>query len=149
MDSRSAPVIDSVTPDQAYDAIQANPSQPLVDVRTRAEWSFVGVPDLSAADGRLIVVEWTTFPEMRGNPSFFDELDRQFGSTSPERIFFLCRSGVRSLHAAEAVAEHYAKQNRIVHCTNVAEGFEGDLDENGHRGRVNGWKARRLPWRQS
>jgi len=74
---------------------------------------------------------------------------RRDGGRMPSRILFICRSGARSLAAARAVAEAIGPGSGLEHCTNVAEGFEGDLDSDGHRGTLNGWKTRGLPWRQS
>jgi rhodanese-related sulfurtransferase len=114
----------------------------------------VGVADLSATGKRLWPVEWAGFPAMRPDPGFLDGLDALAAEDGglPERLLFICRSGARSLAAAQAVAEA-ARAGRYevppARVTNVAEGFEGDLDEAGHRGRLNGWKARGLPWRQS
>ena len=67
----------------------------------------------------------------------------------PGHLFFICRSGSRSLAAARLVAARTLGEGRPVECVNVAEGFEGDLDGEGHRGTVNGWKVAGLPWRQS
>lgn len=153
------PTLDQVTPDEAWRLIATDTGTRLVDVRTRAEWSFVGVADLAETGSRLWPVEWAGFPQMRPDPNgFLDRLDAVAAEDAgregelPERLLFICRSGARSLAAARAVAEaaragRYARAPRAV--TNVAEGFEGDLDEAGHRGRLNGWKARGLPWRQS
>ena len=59
-------------------------------------------------------------------------------------IYFLCRSGVRSKHAAIAMTEAgWAR------CFNIASGFEGPPDPAGHRGTVDGWKAQGLPWTQT
>ena len=83
------------------------------------------------------------------NPRFAAEVLEAAGDDTPETFLFLCRSGVRSLRAAEAVADHLASAGRSATCINVAEGFEGDLDAERHRGSRNGWKAGGLPWRQS
>lgn len=149
MPERSGPIVDEVDPAQAWELLAARPRSVLVDVRTRAEWTFVGLPDPGAIGRPLWLVEWVGFPEMVRNPDFFDELARHMGERPPERLFFICRSGSRSMAAARAVAEVFGRQGVMLHCTNVAEGFEGDLDEQGHRGTRSGWKARGLPWRQS
>lgn len=152
MTGQAGVTVDAVDPDQAWSLMQADPSAQLIDVRTRAEWSFVGLPDLSALDRQVWPIEWLSFPAMSPNPGFLDALaeavDRN-GAGMPARLFFICRSGARSLAAARAVAEAFGPQSGLARCTNVAEGFEGDLDAAGHRATVNGWKRRGLPWRQS
>lgn len=143
------PIVDEVTPDEAYAEMSERPATVLVDVRSRAEWSFVGIPDTAGIGRPLCLVEWASFPEMRPNPDFVAELRAAVGEEVPERIFFICRSGQRSLDAAHAVARALAAEGIAAHCTNVAEGFEGPLDAERHRGTEAGWKARGLPWRQS
>ncbi len=137
-----------VLPHEAYEALK-EPNTVLVDVRTKAEWSYVGFPDLDPIDKRVIRVEWLAFPEMTVNPEFTGELFSLFGDRFPDRIYFICRSGIRSLDAAEYVAEVVGEIGRKSKCINVAEGFEGDLDGDNHRGSINGWKKRELPWRQT
>ena len=136
-------------PREAWDALEAEPSAQLIDVRTRPEWSFVGVPDLGPLGRRAILAEWRMFPDMQVNPRFVENLEAEFGLTPPGPLYFLCRSGSRSMEAAKAVAAHYESRGVDVTCVNVAEGFEGDLDENRHRGGRTGWKARGLNWQQS
>lgn len=143
------PIVDVIDPVAAYRLLESHTSSALIDVRTRAEWSFVGVPELSATGRPLWLVEWVGFPGLARNPAFLDELSDQMDGSVPERLLFICRSGARSLAAAEAAAAALAAQGVDAHCANVAEGFEGDLDAEGRRGRINGWKARGLPWRQS
>ena len=141
--------VDAVDPSVAFDFLRETPGTVLVDVRTRAEWTFVGLPDLGGIDRPLWLVEWVQFPAMGPNPGFLPRLRELIGEESPPRIFFICRSGGRSMHAAQAVAAAFEAAGQGVHCTNVAEGFEGDLDAEGRRGRAGGWKARGLPWAQS
>ena len=129
-----------VAPREAHRAVLADPDVRLIDVRTQAEWAFVGTPDL-AESGRAAFAEWQTFPGGTPNPAFLDELARVAPPGSA--VFFLCRSGGRSASAARAAtAAGYA------HAYNVADGFEGPHDGDGHRGTVAGWKAEGLPWRQ-
>lgn len=118
----------------------------LIDVRTRAEWAFVGLPDLAELGKGVLTVEWQTFPDSRIDPDFVqrlaDHLDR-IGAAKDAELFFICRSGGRSRMAAEVMAAAgYSK------CFNVADGFEGPLDASRQRGRVAGWKSEGLPWVQ-
>jgi rhodanese-related sulfurtransferase len=133
--------------DEAWSLIKADPKAQLVDVRTAAEWTFVGLPDLSNVGREVLRAEWQSFPAMSVDPDFVSVTNdalRQAGATSEAPVLFLCRSGARS--RAAAIAMTRAGFGRAY---NVAGGFEGDLDEQRHRGQRNGWKAAGLPWRQS
>lgn len=117
------------------------PNAALVDVRTAAEWQFVGVPDTSELGRPTRLVEWVGFPSGAPNRGFVDQLREQGIEAGP--VIFVCRSGQRSISAAIA-----ATDAGLGPAYNVLDGFEGDLDQNGHRGVV-GWRAVGLPWRQS
>lgn len=135
-------MVENVAPTQTWEALQADTNARLVDVRTDAEWNFVGVPDLGAAGKQTILIPWQVYPAMQRNGSFEDHL-KQAGLTSDNRIYFICRSGVRSMVAAMA-----AQAAGFPHVYNVADGFEGPPDAVGHRGNTAGWKADGLPWTQ-
>lgn len=139
--------VEQQNPVEAYEGLSQGGAA-LVDVRTSAEWSFVGLPDLSAAGIRPILVEWAMYPQMAPNPDFAAQLLQELGDARPEAIYFICRSGARSMNAARTMDAHFAAAGETIRCINVAEGFEGDPDAEGHRGATNGWKARGLPWRQ-
>lgn len=147
--AEASAIITEMTPETAYAALKDDSTALLVDVRTRPEWSFVGVPDLHEIGRQPALIEWREFPDMRVNASFTEQVMNAAGGTLPEQIFFICRSGARSMEAAQAVAGFATSQGLHPICVNVAEGFEGDLDHDRHRGRLNGWKARNLPWQQS
>ncbi len=132
-----------LSPDEAYRLLVEEPSAMLVDVRTRAEWSYVGVPDLSGLGRQVVCVEWVSFPDGQPNAGFLQQLTAA-GATPEAPVAFLCRSGQRSAAAAEL-----ATSAGFTRAYNVADGFEGTLDPSGHRGRLGGWKAAGLPWRQS
>lgn len=149
MSTGTGPQIGGVSPSGAWEILASEKNARLIDVRTQAEWGFVGVPDLSELGQTLICVEWASFPGMSKNPNFVDAVLTELGGEDPGKLLFLCRSGVRSLHAAKAVTEHLSASGVAVTCLNVEEGFEGDLDANGHRGLQNGWRHRGLAWRQS
>ena len=131
----------NVDPSEAYAALQADADAVLVDVRTSAEWSYVGLPDLSQIGKRVIPLEWQQFPDGALNPRFAEKL-RETGVEEGAPIYFLCRSGVRSAAAAAA-----ATDAGLGPAYNVSDGFEGPLDRDGHR-TVAGWKVAGLPWRQ-
>jgi len=131
----------NVEPLEAYAALQADADAVLVDVRTSAEWSYVGLPDLSQIGKRVIPLEWQRFPEGSLNTGFVEQL-REAGIAEGAPIYFLCRSGVRS-----AAAAGVATAAGLGPAYNVSDGFEGPLDHDGHR-TVAGWKVAGLPWRQ-
>ena len=149
MSTGSRPSVGEVNPDEAWRLLREESAARLIDVRTRAEWGFVGVPDLDAIGQETIFVEWASWPDMSVNQRFVAEVRDALGEGNPGTLLFLCRSGARSLRAATAVSEHLSQDGTPVTCLNVVEGFEGDLDARGHRGGLNGWKARGLAWRQS
>ncbi|HSE09683.1 MAG TPA: rhodanese-like domain-containing protein [Nocardioidaceae bacterium] len=130
-----------LTPTEAWELLDSDPEATLVDVRSEAEWMFVGVPDVTGLGKKLVTVAWNHWPGGTRNDSFLDDLAAAGVRNGP--VLFICRSGARSQAAAVA-----ATQTGISPAYNVSEGFEGDLDEHGHRG-VTGWRARGLPWRQS
>jgi rhodanese-related sulfurtransferase len=135
-------MVQDVTPKQAWDALIGDPDAQLVDVRTDAEWQYVGIPDLRRAGKQAVLVSWQYFPSGNVNATFVEEL-RDAGVRPDQKVYFLCRSGVRSLAAAQAAqAEGYSA------VFNLAQGFEGPHDAEGHRGTIAGWKADGLPWRQ-
>jgi rhodanese-related sulfurtransferase len=115
----------------------------LVDVRTDAEWKYVGVPDTTPLGRKTVLIEWVSYPTGTRNDNFVDQL-KEAGIAGGENapVIFLCRSGQRSIGAAEA-----ATAAGIGPSYNVLDGFEGGLDAEGHRGAV-GWRALGLPWRQ-
>lgn len=141
--------VNEATPAETWTALAASPKTLLVDVRTRAEWTFVGAPDLSPLGRDALFCEWLQFPAMAPNPGFVADVNAAVTQTGAEAVYFLCRSGARSHAAALAMQAHFTAQDRSVACVNVLEGFEGDLDASRHRGSVNGWKAHGLAWRQS
>lgn len=136
-----------VTSTEAWALLKSDPQAQLVDVRTMAEWAYVGTPDLSSLDREIHCVEWQTFPSMAVNPNFVSQAAeevRRAGASADTPLLFLCRSGARSRAAAIAMT-----RAGFTKSFNIAGGFEGDLDEAHHRGRRSGWKAANLPWQQS
>ncbi len=130
-----------LSPEQAFGLLKDDPAAVLVDVRTEAEWSYVGVPDLSGLGAQVALIEWVTFPSGSPNPAFLAELEQAASTANP--VLFICRSGVRSAAAASAAAQAgYMAYN-------VLDGFEGPPDPGRHRGRTAGWKVAGLPWSQS
>ena len=140
-------VIDDVTVEEVWGRLTSDPKAVLVDVRTRAEWNFVGVPDLNEIGKQLYLVEWQTFPAGQIDPQFAARLSAALDEASVgknDEIFFICRSGGRSKAAATTMAA-----SGYTRCRNVADGFEGPLDPRRQRGGAGGWKAAGLPWVQT
>ena len=131
-----------ISPKEAWDILEKDPKAVLVDVRTHAEWAYVGLPDVSSLGKDLKMISWVLFPKGEINSEFIDDLEDQV----PDRdatVLFLCWSGVRSIAAAQAATQAgYAKS------FNILTGFEGDKDGAQHRGTVGGWKVAGLPWVQ-
>jgi len=127
--------------EETWRALREDSSSVLVDVRTRAEWNFVGVPDLRETGRELAMVEWQGFPDSARNADFVAEVQQKV--RPDQNVYLICRSGSRS--RAAAIALTAAGFGR---CFNVAGGFEGDLDAQNHRSTTGGWKAAGLPWIQ-
>lgn len=146
MEKVGASGVEDVSVLETWKRLEGDPKAVLVDVRTRAEWAFVGVPDLSKVNRDVILIEWQTFPDSRIAPDFIERLTAVLAAKGVEKnteIFFICRSGGRSRMAAEAIAG--AGYSR---CRNVMEGFEGPLDAAQHRSQIAGWKFAGLNWLQ-
>ena len=142
-------MIHDLSPQQAWEKLTQNPSCVLLDVRSYAEWQFVGAPDLSALNKDVIFIEWKSFPRMQTNKNFANDVLVQIEGQSPSEICFLCRSGQRSMAAGMMMQAYFDAQGMAITCFNVAQGFEGDLNADARRGTVNGWKVAGLAWRQS
>jgi len=125
----------ALTPAEAHELWRNAPGAKLVDVRTRAEWDYVGrIPG-------AVEIEILTYPGNRPNAAFLTELENKVDKSAP--VLFICRSGGRSHNAAMLAQEAGFSQ-----AYNVLEGFEGDRDSQGHRNTTGGWRAAGLPWTQ-
>ena len=138
-------MIKEITPLQAWEILQADRSSTLLDVRSTIEFEYVGHP-LDA-----LHIPWKEAPDWQVLADFVDKvrtaLQKKLGFTRPDKalpILAICRSGVRSLSAAELLEREGFRQ-----LYNVIEGFEGDRDNNNHRNTINGWRFHGLPWQQS
>lgn len=132
---------------ETFERLGADPQAVLIDVRTQAEWNFVGVPDLSAIGREPLFLEWQSYPGGAPTADFTGSLQAALearGASSETPLYFLCRSGGRSRAAAIAMTGAGYRN-----CFNISDGFEGPLDDQRHRGVVDGWKQQGLPWRQS
>lgn len=132
-----------VNPRTAWEMLSTDAEACLVDVRTDAEWRYVGLPRLDSLGRKTVCVSWLLFPDNRPNPGFIDEV-REAGIRPDQTVLLICRSGQRSRDAAIALTG-----GGFARCFNVAEGFEGDRDKESHRGTIGGWKVAGLPWSQN
>ena len=129
--------MENLDPKQSWALLQENPVAVMVDVRTAIEHSFVGHPPES------IHIAWKEFPGMQLNEQFVDQVAEKVTDKSTP-VLLLCRSGVRSVAAAKELEK--AGYQTVI---NILEGFEGALDDEKHRGNIDGWRFHGLPWEQS
>jgi rhodanese-related sulfurtransferase len=130
-------------PKEAHRLLQDNPKAVFVDVRSRMEYLFVGHPK------GALHVPWMDEPNWTVNPHFVTEVRKlmlggavvDHGDTPP--LVLICRSGKRSFDAGLALIKAGFRN-----VYNVDEGFEGDLDDEHHRGTLGGWRYHGLPWEQ-
>ena len=127
-----------LSPQEAWARLEAGAL--LVDVRTEGEWAHIGIPDTASANGLRndpLFIQWTLAGGIP-NPQFLQQLKQQAPQEQGTELVFLCRSGARSIAAANAATEAGFTSY------NVLEGFEGEPDRHGER-TVNGWKNRGMP----
>ena len=132
----------SMSPKKAYELLQSDSTANLIDIRSSMEYLFVGHP-VGATH-----IAWIDDPDWSINPNFVDEITQvasKKGADNPQHnpLILICRSGVRTLQAAEILIE--AGFTHIIH---IHEGFEGDRDDNFQRSTVGGWRFHGLPWEQ-
>jgi len=136
--------VTTLTPKEAWQLLQDEPRAVLVDVRSDMEFLFVGHPV------GAIHIPWIDYPDWNLNPNFVTEIRKLVlggvchevvESSAP--ILLICRSGKRSLEAGNLLIKE-----GFCEVYNIAEGFEGDLDEHHHRGTTGGWRFHGLPWEQ-
>lgn len=137
-----------INPSEAFELLKSDTNSVLVDVRTVEEFNFVGTANPVEFGNRMILAPWQIMPRMELNHDFSaileEELEKLFGDKALDvKIFFLCRTGGRSNQAANQALNLGYKN-----CYNVSFGFEGEFNELSQRGKLNGWKAESLPWRQ-
>jgi rhodanese-related sulfurtransferase len=130
----------------AYGLLAKDAGSTLIDVRTQAEWVYVGTPDLDALGKAPLFLEWQAYPSMAVDGGFAPRLAAMLEASGVQRgapLVFICRSGVRSRQAAIAMTSA-----GWTPCFNVADGFEGPLDPSRRRS-VSGWKVGGLAWTQT
>ena len=141
--TQAEPYAGNITSPQAWDLLKQDSRAVLVDIRTDAEWDFVGMPNLAELNKKTIYASWQIYPDMQRNPNFMTDIAAA-GVAPDATVLLICRSGIRS--RAAAIAMTAAGYHR---CYNVADGFEGRPDAEDHRNASEGWKVAGLPWRQT
>ena len=132
----------NITSVECFDKLSEIFNSYLIDVRTKPEWEFIGIPDLSSLNKKTIFISWHVYPQMKIN-SFFENEVIESNIKKNDKLFFICRSGGRSFHAAKFLAH-----SGYNYCYNVSDGFEGDKNKLNKRSTINGWKFNNLPWKQ-
>lgn len=140
--NRMANPIEDVSAKDAAAIIENESSAVIIDVRSKVEFDYVGHPV------GAIHVAWKEYPSWQENAEFCAQVDAalaSLGDNAQQRtLLMICRSGARSRAAGEKLLEHGYKN-----VVNIAEGFEGDKDQNNHRGNLGGWRHYGLPWEQT
>ena len=134
--------IKNISSRECFEKLSIEVNSQLIDVRTKPEWTYVGVPDLSSINKKVIFVSWQVYPEM-GTNKFFENQILESNIKKDNNLYFICRSGNRSNNAAK-----FLTSRGFANCYNVIDGFEGNLDHEHHRSTIEGWKYHNLPWRQ-
>lgn len=132
-----------ITSADAFRALSTQENAQLVDVRTHAEWLFTGTPDLSSIGKKPLLISWKHYPQFQVNPEFVAQLQAAAPDVNAP-LYFMCRSGGRSLDAARAAANA-----GYTECYNISDGFEGDPDAKGQRNKTGGWRVSGQPWTQN
>lgn len=127
-----------ITPRKAHDLLSSTPEACLIDVRSSVEFLFVGHP-VGAHH-----IAWSDAPDWEVNADFAEDVRRVTDGDTTRPVLLLCRSGTRSVQAAEALMA--AGFSNVY---NVEYGFEGELDADNHRNTLNGWRHDGLPWEQT
>ena len=134
--------VKNITSIECFNKLSEISNSYLIDIRTKPEWEFTGVPDLSSLNKKTIFISWHMYPEMKIN-SLFENQINESNIEKNDKLFLICRSGTRSYHAAEfLVSRGYS------HCFNISDGFEGKKNTSSQRSAIDGWKYHNLPWKQ-
>ncbi len=130
----------TITSNEAWSLLKDDPETVLLDVRSMVEWAYVGIPDLASINKDVVTIEWS---KMTGQPNAAFSKQLEQAIPKDKKLLVICRAGVRSHAACQA-----AEQLGYTDVYNIEDGFDGALDENGHRKSISGWCASGLPWSQ-
>jgi len=134
--------VQNITSVECFNQLSEISNSYLIDVRTKPEWEFIGIPNLSSINKKTILISWHVYPLLKIN-SFFENKIIELNIKKNDKLFFICRSGGRSFHAAK-----FLFHSGFNYCYNVSDGFEGDKNILNQRSTINGWKFNNLPWEQ-
>ena len=134
--------VKNITSIECFNKLSEISNSYLIDIRTKPEWEFIGVPDLSSLNKKTIFISWHMYPEMKIN-SLFENQITELNIKKNDNLFLICRSGNRSSDAAG-----FLTSRGFTNCFNVKDGFEGEIGPNHQRSTINGWKYCKLPWKQ-
>ena len=135
-------MIKNIKSTEAWKILNAEDDATLIDIRTEEEWKLTGMPDLRLVNKKVTLLSWRFWPEMNINNNFIRSIKNMFEKKNTT-LLFICRGGHRSHQAASsAYSEGYLNNY------NVIDGFEGQLNDDGHRNSIDGWKFNNLPWYQ-
>ncbi len=126
-----------LSPRESWALLQSNPECLLIDIRMEIESMYVGRPP------GAVNIPWYEYPDFPPNPEQFGALVLEEAGRKDRPVLLICRSGQRSLEAAQVL-----EQQGFSDVVNVVHGFEGDLDAQFHRSTLNGWRFEGLPWEQ-
>ena len=134
--------IKNISSRECFEKLSIEVNSQLIDVRTKPEWIYVGVPDLSSINKKVIFVSWQVYPEM-GTNNFFENQILESNIKKDSNLYFICRSGQRSYNAAE-----FLTSRGFSNCFNVIDGFEGKINHKRQRALIDGWQFNNLAWKQ-
>ena len=134
--------IKNISSRECFEKLSIEVNSQLIDVRTKPEWIYVGVPDLSSINKKVIFISWKVYPEM-GTNKFFENQILESNIKKNDNLYFICRSGQRSHDAAK-----FLDSRSFSNCFNVIDGFEGNLNHERQRASIDGWQFNNLPWKQ-
>ena len=135
-------IVQSIASVECFNKLSEISNSYLIDVRTKPEWEFIGIPSLSSINKKTIFISWHVYPQMKIN-SFFENQISKSNINKNDKLFLICRSGNRSFHSSKFLALCDYK-----YCYNVIDGFEGVKNTLSQRSTINGWKYNNLPWKQ-
>ena len=134
--------IKNISSQECFKKLSIEVHSHLIDVRTKPEWIYIGVPDLSSINKKVIFISWQVYPEMEIN-KFFENQILESNIKKDDNHYFICRSGQRSHDAAK-----FLDSRSFSNCFNVIDGFEGNLNHERQRASIDGWQFNNLPWKQ-
>ena len=137
--------VGNITAKESFDELMSSADSVLVDVRSSRELSVDGVAFLENHPDRLLFCEWRSETPQNEKRKFLDDLLLRINFQVTSRLYFICRSGIRSREAASYVGNELFVTGVNVICLNISDGFEGNAYKMFGFGERNGWKAAGLP----